>query len=62
MASLGPRTAGPDGALRASLVVAQLMGIAVLRHVIGAEPLAGAFDEQLVALVGPAIERYLSPG
>ena len=57
--SLAPLVTGPDGPLRASLIVAQLIGIAVLRHVVGAEGVVRAADDQLVALVGPAIERYL---
>jgi AcrR family transcriptional regulator len=54
------RLAGqPDARLRASLVAAQLIGIAALRHVIGLEPLARAGPDNIVALVAPAIEQYL---
>jgi AcrR family transcriptional regulator len=52
-------TGHADAQLRASLVVAQLIGIAMLRHVIGVEPVARASPDDIVALVAPAIERYL---
>ena len=45
--------------LRASLVAAQLIGIAMLRHVIRVEPVAQASPDEIVALVAPVIERYL---
>ncbi|HUA31335.1 MAG TPA: TetR family transcriptional regulator [Streptosporangiaceae bacterium] len=49
----------PNAPLRASLVAAQLVGIAVLRHVVRVEPLARASPDEIVALVAPVIERYL---
>jgi AcrR family transcriptional regulator len=48
-----------DAQLKASLVVAQLIGIATLRHVIRVEPLAKASPDDIIALVSPAIEQYL---
>jgi AcrR family transcriptional regulator len=59
LSSLGPLTGRPDGRLRASLVVAQLVGIAVLRHVVRLEAVVRASREELVSLVAPAIEGYL---
>lgn len=56
---IGGPTGHPDGQLRASLVAAQLMGIAALRHVIRVEPLVKASPDQIVALVTPAVEQYL---
>ena len=53
------RLSGPE--LRASLVASQLIGLIFTRYVMLAEPLASASTEDLVALVGPAIQRYLSP-
>lgn len=62
-AALLPVVAGltdqPDAQLRASLVAAQLIGVAVLRHVLRVEPLAKATPDEIVALVVPAIERHL---
>jgi Tetracyclin repressor-like, C-terminal domain len=52
-------TGHPDARLRASLVAAQLMGIAMLRHVIRVGPLARASRDDIVSLVTPAIDRYL---
>jgi AcrR family transcriptional regulator len=56
---IGQVTAHPDARLRASLVAAQLIGIATLRHVIRVEPLAKASPDEIVTLVTPAIEQYL---
>ncbi len=52
-------TSHPDAHLRASLIAAQLVGIAVLRHVIRVEPIAKASPDQIVPLVAPVIEHYL---
>jgi hypothetical protein len=41
------------------LVAAQLVGIAMLRHVIRVAPLAKASPEQIVGIVAPMIEQYL---
>ncbi len=57
--SLEPLIDAPDTALRASLIVAQLVGIAVLRYVVRAGALVRATDEEIVALVSSAIEKYL---
>jgi len=45
--------------LRAELVGTQLVGLAIARHVLRVEPLASADHEQLVAAVGPTMQRYL---
>jgi AcrR family transcriptional regulator len=52
-------TGHPDAPTRASLVAAQLMGIAMLRHVLKVDPLARASPDDIVALVAPAIDQYL---
>jgi len=52
-------TGHPDAELRASLVAAQLIGIATLRHVIRVEPLVRASQDEIVTLITPAIEQYL---
>jgi AcrR family transcriptional regulator len=49
----------PDARLRASLVAAQLIGIAMLRHVIKAEPMVKATPDEIVALAAPVIEGYV---
>lgn len=45
--------------MRASLVAVQLMGIAMLRHVLRIDPLARASPDKIVILVTPAIDQYL---
>ena len=52
-------TSHPDAHLRASLVAAQLVGIAMMRHVLKLEPLAKASPDEIAILVTPAIEQYL---
>jgi AcrR family transcriptional regulator len=48
-----------DAPLRASLVAAQLIGIAILRHVLRVDHVARASPDEIVALAAPAIEQYL---
>jgi AcrR family transcriptional regulator len=50
----------PDGELRAGLVGSQLIGLAMMRYVTGIEPLASASREELVAAIGPSVQRYLT--
>jgi len=50
----------PDAELRATLVGSQLVGLAMARHIVCAEPLASAPDEVLARAVGPTIQRYLT--
>jgi AcrR family transcriptional regulator len=52
-------TGQPDAPTRASLVAAQLMGMAMLRHVLKVDPLARASPDEIVTLVTPAIDQYL---
>ncbi len=59
LASLGTLTGHPDGQLRASLVVAQLIGIAMLRHVVKLDAVVRASNDELVSIVAPVIEGYL---
>jgi len=49
--------------LRASLAGAQLIGMAMLRYVVKVEPIASADADQIVAWLGPTIQRYFTdPG
>lgn len=52
--------AGPDAERRAILAATQMVGIALLRYVLKVEPLAGMPAEQVIASVGPAIQRLLT--
>ena len=50
---------GPDRELRVEMAAAQLVGVAMLRHVIKAEPLASADPERIVAMAAPVVQRHL---
>jgi AcrR family transcriptional regulator len=56
---IASRTGHENALLRASLVAAQLMGVAMLRHVVRLDPVARASQDEIVALVVPVIEQYL---
>ena len=53
---------GPDAELRIDLAMAQLLGIAYLRHVLQVEPIASAPLDELIARVTPIITAHLKPG
>lgn len=46
-------------ALKLEVVLAQLVGLAVMRYVIQVEPLASASEEEVVALVAPGLRATL---
>jgi AcrR family transcriptional regulator len=50
----------PEAQLRVSLIASHIVGLALLRYVIRVEPLAGASDDDVVALVAPVLQRYLT--
>jgi AcrR family transcriptional regulator len=50
----------PDGELRASLALSQMLGLAMARYVLLIEPLASLSGPELVALIGPTLQRYLA--
>jgi AcrR family transcriptional regulator len=45
--------------LRVTAAASQLVGMAMLRYLVGVEPLASADEEEIVRLVAPTIQRYL---
>ncbi|MBV9351289.1 MAG: TetR/AcrR family transcriptional regulator, partial [Mycobacterium sp.] len=49
-----------DAELRVELVASHLVGLAFARYQLKIEPLASAEIEDVVAWVGPTIERYLA--
>jgi AcrR family transcriptional regulator len=49
-----------DAALRATALAAQIVGLMLLRYVLKIEPLASAGHDEVVALVAPTVQRYLS--
>ena len=61
MATVSAALGGGDEArLRAMLAATNLVGTAMLRYVMRVPPLSTLSAEQLVALVGPAVQRYLT--
>ncbi|WP_125611082.1 TetR family transcriptional regulator [Specibacter cremeus] len=46
--------------LRGTLVASQIMGLVMTRYLFRVEPLAHASTDQLAALAGPTIQRYLT--
>jgi len=50
----------PDAELRASLAAAHLVGLALLRYVVRIPPLAAASEDEIVAIVAPTVQRYLT--
>ena len=50
----------PNAPLRATLVGSQLVGLAMVRYVVQAEPLASASADEVVAAVAPTVQRYLT--
>lgn len=51
----------PDARLRIALISSYLVGICATRYLLRIEPLASASDDEVVALVGPAIQALLDP-
>lgn len=45
--------------LRLCAAAAQMLGMVMLRHVLGVEPMASADEEEIVALLGPTIQGYI---
>jgi AcrR family transcriptional regulator len=62
VARLAGLAGGNDAELRASLAASQVIGIAVARYAVKMEPLASTPLEELVAAVGPTLQRYLTGG
>ncbi|WP_318210671.1 MULTISPECIES: TetR family transcriptional regulator [unclassified Streptomyces] len=50
----------PDPKFRAELAASHMIGIAILRYVIQVEPMASVDPEEIVAMVAPTLQRYLT--
>ena len=48
-----------DGALRASLLGSQVVGLVMARYIVAVEPLASASPEAVAAAIAPNLQRYL---
>ncbi|MGV1035457.1 MAG: TetR family transcriptional regulator [Candidatus Nanopelagicales bacterium] len=51
----------PDARLRANLITSYLMGVAINRYVLRLDPLASMSDEDVIRLVSPTIQDWLTP-
>lgn len=51
---------GSQAQLRATLVGSQMIGLVIARYVLELEPLAGAPAADIVAAIGPNVQRYLT--
>ncbi len=51
----------PDARLRANLIMSYLMGVAINRYVLKVEPLASLSDEDVVRIVSPTVQDWLTP-
>jgi hypothetical protein len=49
-----------DAELRMNLVGAQVVGLVMARYVVGVEPLASLPADEVVACIGPTLQRYLA--
>jgi AcrR family transcriptional regulator len=59
-AAMARATDRADADLRATLVGSQLIGLAMARYIVGAEPIASVPAETLVEAIGPTLQRYLT--
>jgi hypothetical protein len=50
----------PDSRERASLVASQILGVLYARHIVCLPDLAAASVDDLVGLIGPVLQRYLT--
>lgn len=51
---------GPDARLRVTVAASALVGMVTVRYVVRVEPLAGATDDEVVALLAPVVQSLLS--
>jgi hypothetical protein len=58
--TMGEQATPEEAAYRASLVASQMVGLAVGLYLLELDPLAGASADDLVAAIGPTIQRYLT--
>lgn len=53
-------TPADDGRARVALAAAQMVGVLTARKIVGIEPLASMPIDEVVAAVGPSMQRYLT--
>jgi AcrR family transcriptional regulator len=52
--------AGPDAELRIDMAMAQLLGVAYLRHILHVEPIASTPVDELMSRIAPVIGTHLT--
>ena len=57
---IAARLGSDDPQLRAALAASQMVGVILARYVVRIEPLASAEPEDLVPILAPTIQRYLT--
>lgn len=60
-ARVRPIVPGPDADLRVNLAMSHVVGLLLARYVVRLEPLASTPVADVVAQVGPVIQRYFTP-
>jgi AcrR family transcriptional regulator len=54
------RISEDDAELRATLVISHLIGVALMRYLVKVEPLASVEVDDLVEILAPTLQRYLT--
>lgn len=60
LAAIVPDVVGEDRSMEVTLAAGHLVGVAILRYAFGIEPLASVTNDELVAMVAPRIQSYLT--
>lgn len=60
LAGLAGAVGGKDAERRAALVGTQILGLGIARYIVRIGPIASASVDELVAVIGPTIQRYLT--
>ena len=60
LASVADEAGAGDVAFRAAMVGSQMLGLAITRYVLQFGPVASASHEELSAVIGPTLDRYLT--
>lgn len=56
---IGAYLGGPDGELRAGLLLGHITGFGIVRHIIRAEPMSSTDAETIVAVIAPILQSYV---
>ena len=56
---VGAYIGGADGETRASMIYSHLAGLGMMARLVKLDPIATADREQLIALLGPALQAYI---